>query len=354
MIFKTILLPMVSFIKVKKHGLKESVFKALELSGFDELRLKDRVFLKINAMSDQFIPGVCTNPLVLDYFLEYFRDSHPDKEVLVGDANIATMKQFDKAVREWGYDQVCEKHGAKLVNLSDQPKTVVDYGGKIFKKVMVPEVLLGPDLITLPVMKTHCITGLTASLKNQWGCLTEVRQQYHKAAHQAIPEINDLLKPKFSLVDGTISMEGNGPRNGKLKLVNALFAGKDLVAVDTAVSDFMGFKEKPEKLRVAEKIGLGSMDYELVGDDFYVADYEKPELGSHIIFKTEFFFRNLPVTKWLFFKTPLFKFFSKIVSIYNTKLWWWLSGKKQKEKIMSDPDYKELYSTQRSRLSSRN
>ncbi len=333
----------VAFFNVKKHGLKKSVYLAMRTAGFDKIVFNKPLFIKINAMSDQFIPGVCTNPLVLNHFLEYLRKIYPKKKVYAGDANVATLKQFDQAVKAWGYDKICKKHCVELVNLSYQKNVEVPYKGKVFKKILVPEILTKTDLITLPIMKTHCITGLTASLKNQWGCLTTVRQQYHTVAHQAIPEINDLLKPKFSLVDGTISMEGNGPRNGKLKITNVILAGRDLVAVDTAISDFMRLK-KPEKLFNAQRIGLGNMKYKIVGDKFFRKKFEKPVLENHVVFKTEFFFRNLPITKWLFFKTPLFKFFSTIVSYYNKTIWWITDGKKQKEQIMNHPDFKKHYS----------
>jgi len=135
-------------------------------------------------------------------------------------------------------------------------------------------------------------------------------------AHEAIPEINDLLKPKFTLVDGTITMQGNGPRNGDIILTHVLFACKDLVVVDSAISDFMGFKNKPRKL-FAEKIGLGTINYEVMGDDFKPLNYKKPDMSKHLVFKIEFFFRNLPITNWLFFKTPLFKFFSWCATQYN-------------------------------------
>ncbi len=62
---------------------------------------------------------------------------------------------------------MCEKHDAEIVNLSKTKKEVINYDGEVFKRIKIPGILLRTDLITLPVMKTHCITGLTASLKNQ-------------------------------------------------------------------------------------------------------------------------------------------------------------------------------------------
>jgi len=336
----------VAFVRVnhEPNGVNKAVSRALKLSGFNKIKGK-RFFIKINAMTDSVVPGVCTSPWVFEALLKNLRKNNPRAEILFGDANVATTKQFNKAVKNWGYEEIGEKYGATPVNLSETKLVTVDLNQEVFKKIRVPEILLNHDIITAPVMKTHCITGFTASHKNQWGCLTTVRHQYHLVANKAIAEINAFLKPVFALIDGTISMEGNGPRNGLLRISDVIIASKDLVAADTVVAKFMGFKlNEVPVIRHAEKLGVGSAKHALVGDEFTPSPYIKPELNKHIVFRTEFFFRKMPLFKWLLFKTPLFKPISWVVTKYNTFIWHHLSGKKQIKRLMREnPFYAEEF-----------
>jgi uncharacterized protein (DUF362 family) len=58
---------------------------------------------------------------------------------------------------------------------------------------------------------------------------------------QCILDLQDLIKPRFALVDGVVAMEGDGPINGTAKEMGFYVIGDDLAAVDATCARTMGF-----------------------------------------------------------------------------------------------------------------
>jgi Pyruvate/2-oxoacid:ferredoxin oxidoreductase delta subunit len=104
------------------------------------------------------------------------------------------------------------------------------------------------------------------------------KAEYHKLAPRPddfahmLSELYLLVKPKirFTLIDGVIGMEGNGPSSGEIRKLNILIAGEDAVAVDTMATHFLGFApEKLEMMRYLARKNAGETNrskIEIVGD----------------------------------------------------------------------------------------
>ena len=95
-------------------------------------------------------------------------------------------------------------------------------------------------------------------------------------------------------------MEGNAPRTGIPKVCDAIFAGNDRVSIDSAVATFFGFDpRKIEHIVNAEKIGIGEIDFEIIGDkkEFKPMKLIPPKPNQQPIFFWEMFFRKIPVRK---------------------------------------------------------
>jgi Pyruvate/2-oxoacid:ferredoxin oxidoreductase delta subunit len=84
-------------------------------------------------------------------------------------------------------------------------------------------------------------------------------------------DLNTLIKPRLYIMDGIMAMEGNGPRNGKLKQLNILLLSSDPVALDATACRIINLNpgivptSKP-----GEKAGLGTYhaeNIELTGGD---------------------------------------------------------------------------------------
>jgi Pyruvate/2-oxoacid:ferredoxin oxidoreductase delta subunit len=133
-------------------------------------------------------------------------------------------------------------------------------------------VLEADGIINLPKLKTHGLEIFTGAIKNLYGCVPGLRKaEYHKL----IPNPNDFgqflgeiflaLKNKirFTLIDGILAMEGNGPSSGDIRKLDVITASVDAHALDLAVTHLLGFKsEKIETIRYLSKQKAGESVFE--------------------------------------------------------------------------------------------
>ncbi|MCK4669674.1 MAG: DUF362 domain-containing protein [Nanoarchaeota archaeon] len=329
-----------------KEAVLAAVKKAMESANWKKYVKGKKIFLKPNLLSDQLVPGQCTSPWVVEGVIHVVKELG-DVEIYVGDADVATAKQVEKAARIWGIKDVCKKEGVKFVNLSKQSIVKVKVpNGEIFKMLNIPKILVECDcIITIPVIKTHNITTMTCSLKNQWGCIPRFRHQYHLVADKCIPELNSALKVKFAVADGTVCLEENGPRVGRPKVMNSVFATNDRVAMDTCACDFMEIDPKTVgHLQNAEKIGLGNSNYQIKGDKMQSKKFRPALVKNHPIVKWELRLRKIPVISYIIFKTPLFKIPAFIASRYNSIWWYYTKGKRwTQQMVKANPLYMQEF-----------
>ena len=59
------------------------------------------------------------------------------------------------------------------------------------------------------------------------------KMKYHaKGISKVIVDINTVLKPHLTVIDGFVAMEGKGPTDGSPVKMDLIIAGKDPVATD--------------------------------------------------------------------------------------------------------------------------
>lgn len=326
-----------------KEDVLSNVEKAMQLASWKKYVKGKKVFIKTNLLLKKVVPGLCTSPWVIEGIIKVLKKD--EREIYIGDCNVATIKQVEEAAKNWGIKELCQKYSTKFVNLSKEPTKKIKLDGKIFKYLEVPKILTEVDsIITAPILKTHVIPKMTCALKNQWGCIPTFRQQLHQVVHEAIPEINKGLKVSFAVVDATICLEGNGPVNGIPKIVNSIFASNDLVAVDSLAADFIGIGHKniPYILN-SEKIGVGSTKYKVIGDKITSMKFLQPSIGESPIVNMEMKLRKIPILSYLIFKTPLFRIPAFIASRYNTIYWYHFKGKNITKEILKNPLYRQEF-----------
>ena len=112
--------------------------------------------------------------------------------------------------------------------------------------------------ITCPVLKVHCMTKISLSFKNQWGCLPDtMRMKNHYVYDKIIGQICDILKFRYAFLDRGIGLNNNGSMVGHLIELNWFVASNSLGAFDVVVSEMMGFNLRGiEHLREAANLGL--------------------------------------------------------------------------------------------------
>jgi uncharacterized protein (DUF362 family) len=310
-------------------------------SAMEEARFRDfipraaTVFLKVNLGWDLFIPGSVTNPAVFEGVVRTLR-GHA-KEIYVVESD-QVLENIEKAYRQSRISEVARRLGVPWLNLSRGEKVTIHRpDNRVIKDVAIPEVLTRGLIVTLPVMKTHGKTVITASLKNQWGCIPKMRHMYHLCLDEAISDVNAVLNVRFSVVDGTIAMEGNGPKTGRPRELGIVGAGGDLVEVDSVCARLMGFdpREIPHLVE-AEKRGLGKIGTRYVGDIIEPPEPFRPA-GHNLVSKIELLLRRSPL-KTIVFETPVF-----LAMVGGAKVYYYLfdllRGRALRKKYRAHPLY---------------
>jgi len=89
-----------------------------------------------------------------------------------------------------------------------------------------------------------------------------------------------VLRPAFTVIDGFVAMEGNGPTNGNPVQMDTIVAGVDPVATDATACRVMGFDPHTiSPIRQAYDKTLGEIDQvEIVGDgiDAVMKPFRRP------------------------------------------------------------------------------
>jgi uncharacterized protein (DUF362 family)/Pyruvate/2-oxoacid:ferredoxin oxidoreductase delta subunit len=137
----------------------------------------------------------------------------------------------------------------------------------------VPEWYEDVDVvISLPKLKTHCLTTVTCGLKNIYGLVSgPAKIQFHMKYPSPLTMSTFLvrvfaeLKPHLTIADAVTAMEGNGPAYGHPLPVGVLLASRDAVALDAV--GCMALKISPSAvsmIRLASEHNLGHMDKSMI------------------------------------------------------------------------------------------
>lgn len=166
-------------------------------------------------------------------------------------------------VIEFGHYNKLREQGYEVVDLkrSKRQKISIDTG-KIVQSLESWELVAKADVIvSVPIMKTHDQTDVTLSMKNLKGLIQDPqKKKFHTlGVFEGVVDIIECLKPRLTVIDGTVGQEGLGPVFGSPVELGVVVASKDLVAADAVTSAVMGY-EKPEEVkitRIANERGLG-------------------------------------------------------------------------------------------------
>jgi uncharacterized protein (DUF362 family) len=131
----------------------------------------------------------------------------------------------------------------------------------------LPSQLLAADLVvTLPKLKTHHWAAMTASLKNLFGVVPGAVYGWPKnllhvrGITQSILDLAATVRPRLSIVDAIVAMEGDGPIMGRPVAAGFLAIGADPVAVDATCARAIGLD--PSKIAYLSEASafLGHVD----------------------------------------------------------------------------------------------
>jgi uncharacterized protein (DUF362 family) len=201
------------------------------------------IFIKPNLTYPGVKPGVTITKEMLQAAIQVFTELHP--RVVVGESD-GGYGSFDikQAFEAFDLFNLGRRYGAQVVNLSVEPTvscTIPARKGAV--RLALPRFLVEENFITvtLPVPKVHCMTGISLSYKNQWGCIPDMMRMRLHYFNEIIGPLNRLLKVGLSIVDGTFGLTKNGPiAEGEVVRPGWLVMSLHPGAADRVVSSLMG------------------------------------------------------------------------------------------------------------------
>ncbi len=158
-------------------------------------------------------PPTTTDVRVVEGIIKALKESGIQEIIIAeGSGSGDTIENFDQL----GYSKL----NIKLIDLNrEKTITLPVKNYKVWKEIIVPEIILDKFIISVPVLKEHSMCGVTISLKNMVGILPEryysgywiyKKSMIHKFnTDGCIVDIVNIIKPDMAIVDATIGMKGS-------------------------------------------------------------------------------------------------------------------------------------------------
>lgn len=261
-----------------------AVKRAVDLIGGIDTFVKSgmKVLLKPNLLSAR-VPedAVDTHPEVVRAVVRLVKGA--GAVPYVGDSPGGYGKNIYEVFEKSGIKRIAEEEGVELKRFT---------ASRFVNGIPVARQIFDSDcVISIPKLKTHSITVLTAAIKNMFGAVVGLyKAQCHSRApkdedfSRIIAKVYSIAKPHLTIVDGIIAMEGDGPSSGVIRQMNLIMAGMDAVAIDSCLAKIIGIE--PLDILVTKKAyeaKLGEADLskiEVMGDglDTFIAkDFKLPQ-----------------------------------------------------------------------------
>ncbi|HOH29110.1 MAG TPA: DUF362 domain-containing protein, partial [Candidatus Hydrogenedentes bacterium] len=253
---------------------KGCIAQGLKLLGGAERFVQpgDRILLKPNLLNGK-VPekAVTTHPIVFKAVAELFR---AEGAVL----SYGDSPGFGRPAAVAQHSGLAEISALLNIPLADfhTGRTISFPEGHLCKQFTIAKGALDADgIISLPKLKTHALTRVTGAIKNQFGCVPgslkgEFHGRFNKITHFAemLVDLSRFLKPRLYIMDGILSMEGNGPGNGTPRWTNLVLMSTDPVALDAVVCQLIDLDPKlVPTITTGQERGLGDYrETQLLGD----------------------------------------------------------------------------------------
>ncbi len=287
-----IVLPMderVSFVRCADYGaaLPEAMARLFALTGWpapDAVRGR-KVLLKPNLLTDRTPEqAVTTHPEVVRQVIRRLRSA--GAAVSVGDSPASTAN-LSRVWQASGIEAVCREEGVPLLSLEQGGSRTFTIDGFTF--AVATPVLEADLLVNLPKVKSHSLTLLTAAVKNAYGVVpgyakTTLHRLHPKPAvfGQLLRTLWRALPPSWTLADGVVGMEGQGPANGRPVALGFLAAAADPFALDRALCALLRIDPRRVPYLVAEAGAAAGPGFTLAGDPLTPPPFEVPS-GTHLL-----------------------------------------------------------------------
>lgn len=265
--------------------IRSQVTEMLDSMGPDWIAPGARVLIKPNlllpATPDK---GIVTHPMICRAVVKYLLDRGAHVQV----SDSPGVGSFRKVITETGYKAALEGLDVELKPFEESID--VDIGEPFGRIPIARDAVEADRIINLAKLKTHAQMYLTLGAKNIFGCIVGLRKpEWHMRAGvdrqlfaRLLVQICQAVRPAFTIVDGILALEGQGPgKSGTPRELGLLVGGADPHAVDKTICTLLGLD--PSQLltnAIARDMGFFDGHVHVNGDMRIVEDFKFPELNS--------------------------------------------------------------------------
>ena len=356
--------PKVAVVKTTPQTVLEDIQRAMELAGIKNvLKLGATTILKDNISWHFPFPSANTTPWQLEGTILGLHKNGFKDVVCVQNKTVVTNAFKGEDLNK--YLPLFKKYQIPvLFNFRDSDMRWVEYKPKSSMLVLdqifpdgiyLPDYFFGKNILHLPTIKCHIYTTTTGAMKNAFGGLLATHRHYtHTWIHEALVDLLAIQKEihsgVFTVMDGTTTGNGPGPRTMFPVEKNLILASADQVAIDAVAAKMMGFHPLSIKyINLAHQCGLGCGDprgIAIVGEDisdenwkFTVGDNLASKVGDLLWFG---FLKNL---QNIFFRTPLVNLFIFGSEIYHDYYRWPIRDRRVFKSWLTNTQWGKLFAS---------
>lgn len=265
-----------------------------QMGGMDRfVRPGERIVLKANLL--RAAPpesAICTHPAVVEAVARLVKEAGGTPVICDSPGGALHKESVLRSLYEkTGMAAAAAAAGAEL-SMDSSTRTVSLPEGKVLRQAeIITPVAEADGVIDLCKMKTHVLMSMTGAVKNLFGVIPGLSKVGYHATHpdhetfaDVLLDLTGYVKPRLSLMDGILAMEGDGPgSSGTPRQAGLLLASANPLALDTAAGAIMNLPRQDNPvLLAAERRGLTPCrmeDVELIGgtvEELRMADYKFP------------------------------------------------------------------------------
>jgi len=242
------------------------------------VRPGERVAVKINLLRTATPEkAVTTHPETLTGVLRALKAAGAEPFVADSPGGRNGPAKVARAYKLSGLADACAAESVPIVDVEDDVVSLDAPDGRLYRRFPVGRAFIDADaIVQVGVLKTHQLMRLTGGVKLTFGCIPglakahlHVRAPRREDFADMLLDLHLALRPRFTIIDGIVAMEGQGPGSGTPRELGSLFAARDAVALDAALADRTAH-ERRSVYTVAASARRGLLDldhpYRTAGD----------------------------------------------------------------------------------------
>jgi uncharacterized protein (DUF362 family)/NAD-dependent dihydropyrimidine dehydrogenase PreA subunit len=271
----------------QNNEISEIIKNVFEIFGVKDKVKNKKVLVKPNLLG-AFPPerGVTTDPRVISSIVQELKKCRA-KEIIVGDNSGSIHFEPLKIAKITGILNASDGCYRNIAREIVEVKVESEFIDELFISKIVKE---ADYVINVPKFKTHMLTTITGAIKNMFGIIPGGKKaQLHtisrsiKGFAEILVDIYQIRIPDLNIMDAIIGMEGAGPTNGKIRIINKIISSENGISLDSVMAAMMGLKpDTIELLQVAKERNLGETDISNIiidGELEIISGYKTPNNG---------------------------------------------------------------------------